>query len=227
MGRRLVISDIHGCSETFRKLVEDIIRLTPADDVWLLGDYIDRGPNSSGVLDYILSLIKKAYKIHPLRGNHEENLLKADEEYDRDTFRFYVAKFKSLDLLDETSNIKPVYHKFINTLPYYAELENFYIVHAGFDIKKPDPFKDTTGMLEIRNMIYNSAVLKNKKIIHGHNPAYYEEILTAVSEKRQIIPLDNGCIYHKPHKIYDHTRLGKLCCLDLDTFELFIQEYCG
>ena len=67
-GKRYVISDIHGCYKTFRCLVEEVIGLSKADLLFLLGDYVDRGPSSKAVLDYILQLKDERYQLFPLRG---------------------------------------------------------------------------------------------------------------------------------------------------------------
>ncbi len=47
-GQRWVISDIHGYAQTFQTLVREKIKLTRNDQLFLLGDYIDRGPDSVG-----------------------------------------------------------------------------------------------------------------------------------------------------------------------------------
>jgi serine/threonine protein phosphatase 1 len=47
--RRFAISDIHGCARTFGALLNKI-NLSPVDELFLLGDFIDRGPDSKGVL---------------------------------------------------------------------------------------------------------------------------------------------------------------------------------
>ena len=44
------------------------------DQLFLLGDYIDRGQDSKGVIDYIIEL-QKEFQVFPIRGNHEENIL--------------------------------------------------------------------------------------------------------------------------------------------------------
>ena len=74
-GNRYVISDIHGCFITFKQLVEEVIKLNKSDQLCLLGDYVDRGPSTQAVLDYIIELIELGYNIFPLRGNHENDLL--------------------------------------------------------------------------------------------------------------------------------------------------------
>ena len=72
MRNRWVIPDIHGYLNTLKSLIENRISLTKEDTLYFLGDYIDRGPNSKGVIDYIMSLQDQDYDIHCLRGNHED-----------------------------------------------------------------------------------------------------------------------------------------------------------
>jgi serine/threonine protein phosphatase 1 len=74
-GRTIAIGDIHGCSAALTALLG---ALAPqADDTLItLGDYIDRGPDSQGVLDQLLALGRRC-RLVPLLGNHEEMLLAA------------------------------------------------------------------------------------------------------------------------------------------------------
>jgi serine/threonine protein phosphatase 1 len=74
-GRTIVIGDIHGCSAAFRTLL-DAIEPAPDDTLVTLGDYIDRGPDSRGVLDLLIGLDEQC-RLVPLLGNHEELLLAA------------------------------------------------------------------------------------------------------------------------------------------------------
>ncbi len=73
-GRLLCIGDIHGCAREFECLID---ALAPgADDrLVLLGDYVDRGPDSAGVLRQVLALRDRLPHLVTLRGNHEEMLL--------------------------------------------------------------------------------------------------------------------------------------------------------
>src|SRR5690349_16453875 len=73
--RTIAIGDIHGCARALRAIVESI---QPAadDTVVLLGDYVDRGPDSRGVLDLVLELEGRC-RLVPLLGNHELMLLDA------------------------------------------------------------------------------------------------------------------------------------------------------
>ncbi len=224
MRRRLVISDIHGCSKTL-KVILDKIKPTEKDVLYFLGDYIDRGPDSSGVLDILIELIEKYPNVFPLMGNHEYQMLQAEKEYDEQSFYFYVKHLaKSKDILNKKKKIKKKYRNFMKSLPYYIELEKYFLVHAGFDFRKKNPYADVDSMLNIRGFKYNKEKAKGKTIIIGHNPTEFHKIKKRIKENKKIIYLDNGCIYTKSHKIYDYTKLGKLCCFNLDTRELICQK---
>jgi serine/threonine protein phosphatase 1 len=76
--RLLAIGDIHGCLTAFDTLLG---QLAAGPDDWIisLGDYIDRGPNSRGVLDRLLELSRGGHLI-PIRGNHEQMMLDARDD---------------------------------------------------------------------------------------------------------------------------------------------------
>ena len=76
-GRIIAIGDVHGCSAALAALVR-AIDLTELDTLVFLGDYIDRGPDSRGVLEQVIALAERCTVV-PLLGNHEEMLLAALE----------------------------------------------------------------------------------------------------------------------------------------------------
>jgi serine/threonine protein phosphatase 1 len=136
---------------------------------------------------------------------------------------WYLKSSGSLDLLID-GKLADKHLNFIKSLPYFYELDNFYLVHAGFDFSKKNPFKIRDSMLYMREMKLDKDVIKEKFIVHGHQPTYMEKIISRIEKRKQILPLDNGVCYRKIHRIYDVSKLGNLCCLNLDTFELIIQE---
>lgn len=121
-GRQLVIPDIHGCLFTFEALLTQI-KLTKNDQLFLLGDYINKGKNSKGVVDLIIKLQenqeKNGYQIFPLRGNHEQMLI---DDYEG---------INTHDYLDKITSYSESHYKFVSNLPYFYELDNFFLVHAG------------------------------------------------------------------------------------------------
>ena len=72
-GRRLVISDIHGCYDTLNALLQSLA-IQKTDQVFFLGDYINKGPRSKTTLDLILEL-NSLPNYFALLGNHDDLLL--------------------------------------------------------------------------------------------------------------------------------------------------------
>jgi serine/threonine protein phosphatase 1 len=76
--RILAIGDIHGCLRALDALLEEVDP-QPDDLVVMLGDYVDRGPDSKGVLDRLLAL-KDHCRCLTLKGNHELMMLEARDD---------------------------------------------------------------------------------------------------------------------------------------------------
>ena len=218
-GRRFAISDIHGCYQTFKNMVEQRLELTHDDQLFLLGDYINKGPKSKKTLDYIIDLISHGYRVYPLRGNHEQDILDVDEKNPQ------VLKWllrKSPDLI-KNGCIKRQHFLFLDSLPYYYKLPDFYLVHGGFNFKAKDPLKDKKAMIWRRMTEKSSPFGDNRIILHGHRSYGIDEIKKLVESRSSIIGLDNGVNYTKNNKVYDYSQMGNLCALNLDTFELIVQ----
>jgi serine/threonine protein phosphatase 1 len=79
--RTVAIGDIHGCSQALRALL-DAVQPGPDDWVIALGDYVDRGPDSYGVIEQLLALHRTG-RLIALRGNHEELMLVARESHEK------------------------------------------------------------------------------------------------------------------------------------------------
>jgi serine/threonine protein phosphatase 1 len=215
-GRRLVVPDIHGCRRTFEALL-DRVQLDRSDQLFLLGDYINKGPDSSGVLEHVFALLAQGYAVFTLRGNHEQEMMNHARQGPR-ALRAYAQEQHSEDLLDAEGRIVERYHAFMRQLPFYFVLDDCFLVHAGFDFEAERPFADLKAMLEIRNFPVDPAAIDNKKIIHGHNPLPLPYILQQLETGQTVIPLDNGCVYFG-----ERAAQGNLLCLELDTFALIAQ----
>ncbi len=225
-GRRIAIGDIHGCFNTFESLIEDKIELKKEDQLFLLGDYIDKGFRNREVLDYILELIDEEFQIYPLLGNHEYFVLRDIEFCEKSKNPMRVRDLiESKDLLDINGEFEIKYLSFIKSLPYYYELDNFILVHAGLDFEEEDPFTDKMSMIYARNYEVDRTKIKNKIIIHGHTPVDLSEIESQIKihEKNGRINLDNGCVY-KHYELKEKRDFGRLCGLNLDNMELIYLE---
>lgn len=236
-GRRLVVGDVHGCHRTLKKLVEKQLELQKEDYLFFLGDFIDRGPDSAAVLEYVFELEDKGYQIFPLRGNHEQMFLDDYQLESAEGLKKILIENNTQNLLDAHGKVIPAYWNFFKSLPFCYELEDFYLVHAGFNFKRRNPFQDVHSMIWIRNMeihwmmyeqnppadpalqaTFNN--FKQRKIVFGHTPTGIYDIRHQIERERHLIPLDNGCVFAQMGSI----ELGRLCALDLDTMELISQE---
>lgn len=214
-GRRLVIPDVHGCYFTLLALMEKI-KVVPDDQLFFLGDYVNKGPHNRKVLEYIFDLQQQHERLYLLRGNHEQMYLDCLNNYS-DMLIPYTAELKALDLL-ENGQMHPRYVQFFQSLPYFLELPDYWLVHAGFNFNTRNPFTDTESMLNIRDFPYDAKAAKNKPIVHGHNPHPTEAIYEAINNHSPILPLDNGCPYT------DRPGQGQLLCFNLDTREVISQK---
>ena len=213
---RYAISDIHGCAKTFRHLVKEVLQLKPDDELFLLGDYIDRGPDSKGVIDFILELKRHGYKVRTLSGNHEAMMIDAleDEEYlahwNFNGGRQTLASFGVKAIRD----IPESYWLFLQHLEYYIALDDYFLVHAGFNFRAEDPFADINSMLWIRDFPVDEALLGERKIVHGHTPTSIFKIAQNIDNSPLVINIDGGCVYTNRM-----VGLGYLAGLNLDTLE--------
>lgn len=221
VNRTFAIGDIHGCYDELRRLI-DAINPTPKDTLIFLGDYIDRGVNSSAVLDFIIELSKQC-KVIALKGNHESmmqrSFLSRDEDLRhkmafnwvrngaRETLQSYglgLECFEDKELLP----IKVKEHlNFINSMPTYHITDTHIFVHAtprpNIEINEQDEM-DLLWRREGRTeqqLGYDH--ISGKTIVSGHTSQANAKPLF-LSDKNIII--DSGCF---------HT--GWLTALDVDT----------
>ena len=193
------------------------------DTLFLLGDYIDRGPDSKGVLDFLLSLQADGYDIRPLMGNHEELCLNAAAG---DTVARSIwygnGGYGTLQQfgVKRPEEIPQRYLAFMAALPRILVEPDYVLVHAGLDFSAAGPLRDTAPdfMLWQRSERVNPRNIAGRTLVCGHTMTP----LFAIEESRggEVICLDNGC-YDKGHMGY-----GTLVALDLDTRQLLVQGNC-
>lgn len=233
MPRQWIIPDIHGYLETTRALIELQIRPTPEDVLYFLGDYVDRGPDSKGVLDYLMTLSSRGIQARFLKGNHEEffsDVWKADHE--RGSFmgfrepnrmakewykyggRETVKSFGVKRIMD----IDRKYIDWIDQLEYYIVLDNFVLVHAGLNFHSNDVFEDRYTMLWAKDFECIPSKIGGRKVIHGHTPVSHGFIFDMVNSNRyNFIDIDNG-VYYDGQKGF-----GNLTALEVNEMILLAQ----
>ena len=227
MSRKIAIGDIHGCNKTLKALLEEKIMVRSDDHIIFVGDYIDRGPDSKGVLDYLMALLEKVRNVVFIRGNHEEMLI--ETFYSHAYFQQWMnngggATLESFGISQEEylasggNRLPDIYMDFLSSTTYYVELDKCYIVHAGFNFHDKRPFEDLDSMIWSRNFDYDKGIAKGKKVIHGHTPTTLEVIRTTLFDpESSLINIDAGCVYT------EYAGMGNLLGLNVENMQLFVQ----
>lgn len=219
MGRTFAIGDIHGCYHTFKKLLFEVLAVSTEDTIYLLGDFIDRGPRSKKVLKLILKMQQMGFHIKPLMGNHEIMLLGSIfsplkfQGWMRSGGHSTLESFK----VEHPANIKDKYLDFITGLPFLYETEQFIYVHGGLNFEAENPLEEFEVMPWIRNGIIDKTKIGNRRIIVGHTPSTLERINKSLQEDR--ILLDGGCVLVNANR-----ELGYLVALEIEKWQLHTQQ---
>ena len=207
MKRHLAIGDIHGCISALRSLI-DFVELRPDDTIVTLGDYVDRGPDSRAVVEFVIKL-GKTHDLVPLRGNHEIMMLDSREK--KSWFHAWMGYGGDATLLsyapseDEAGSFADIPDSHIDFLEKqlvsYYECESHFFVHANADANVAlENQKDPT--LFWRKYINPEPHCSGKIMVCGH------------TAQRSGLPLSNGhsiCIDTWAHWS------GWLTCLDAES----------
>lgn len=195
-----IIGDIHGYLSKLKKIISCISTDIMKDDIIIfLGDYIDRGPSSFEVIEFLINLSEK-YNTQFLTGNHEDMfirfLIKGDNynNYLRNgggyTLKSYIKNLNEF-ILPES------HRKFFNNLKLYYEGEDFIAVHAGLNPGvKSMKEQQRYDMIWIREEFYKYPGRWPKTVIFGHTPTPYINNSDSVyiDETRNIIGLDTNAM---------------------------------
>ncbi|MCL6622306.1 MAG: serine/threonine protein phosphatase [Syntrophobacterales bacterium] len=173
-----VVGDIHGCLGHLERLLEEVNPDLSRDRLVFVGDYIDRGLCSRGVVEYLVRLKARhpGDRIICLKGNHEAMFLDFLTGKDRELFLFNGGRSTLREYWGENwQNLKelrlPPEHEifFRELLPYY-ETPEYFFVHAGVKPGVPLDQQSEEDLLWIRGEFIMSFEDFGKKIVFGHTP---------------------------------------------------------
>lgn len=218
MRRFYAIGDVHGCAKRLSRLHDRIlqhIQQVGGECVIVhLGDYLDRGPDSKGVIDACIALEKKCQDLDIetvfLKGNHEDMFLHAyhGSNFDRGMYSYLhnggdeaIKSYTHTDSLENWRDAIPEEHlTWIASLrlDYWAKEDGFYFVHAGIDpITFPNHSDQvkiwTRGHLSDDYVMWNANdELKGVMVVHGHTPNRY---LRVEHDAGRRLNLDTGACF--------------------------------
>ena len=173
-GMEYCISDIHGCYGLFCRLM-DKIGLNGGDTLYVLGDFIDKGPQSIRLAKLLFSMPNAVC----IAGNHEYDFLKYYRGLMRQTrdYDFVLeqlrAYFPDGQLLDWETVDR------LDFLPFFIEKEDWIGVHAGLPVSENGtllpPEEATCEQLVYDRRFKDADVLPKggKCVLYGHTPVRY------------------------------------------------------
>lgn len=207
------IGDIHGESAKLDRLhaairADAVTRVAARKVAVYLGDYIDRGRDSSGVIDRLLGNTLAGFERIFLIGNHEEFLLNflelpdtwagwfinggdaTLESYDVDAREFGMLKDDARVLRDELAARLPDTHRrFLERLSLYHVEGDYLFVHAGIRPGRPIENQSRSDLLWIRDAFIRSEEDHGYIVVHGHTPCDAPEV------RPNRIGIDTGAVY--------------------------------
>ena len=215
--RVYAIGDIHGCLDQLKRLhdkIEADLEKSPVAYHRIIhcGDYVDRGPDSAGVIEFLMARMSEDKTMICLFGNHEEELLGFLEDPDHwadlwlqyggtETLASYgvaAAEYMNDDhdwtpLRDAFEAAFPEEHQtFLEGLPRICGFGDFAFVHAGVRPGvKLDKQKDHDLTWIRADFLHDERDL-GAVIVHGHTPT------DAVEVRRNRINIDTGAVYGGP-----------------------------
>lgn len=233
MGRfiQYAIGDIHGMlsrlTQLYALIREDMARTKAEARIIHLGDYVDRGPDSRGVIEAVMAMQAegeaRGYPVVALRGNHEQMMLDAYEDPEGPSYRSWVYNGGDMALASYARAHPGPVHSWTKLIPHahlswlsnlptilQDEARGLVFVHAGID---PETYPQCSDSLRIwtRSEKFFDLTrwpvrpqLKGLKVIHGHTPT---DTMQAEIQRHRI-NVDSGCVYG-----------GRLSCVALEQGE--------
>jgi len=177
-GRLIAIGDIHGCLAALES-VWQAIDARPDDTVVILGDVVDRGPDSKGVIDRLIQYSNHC-KLIVIQGNHEEMMLDVVRE-NQPPYRW--LQYGGVDTLDsygfygDLSVIPPSHMEFFDSMVNYYETEDHLFLHANYDPKLPLDQQNINYLRWIKlTDLIPPAHCSGKRAVVGHTHDYRGEV---------------------------------------------------
>lgn len=189
--RIYAVGDVHGRADLLDQLLETIVRDSESAQstcsLVFVGDYVDRGSDSRGVIDRLLHPLE-GFETHYLRGNHEQAMLDFLENPSsyRSWRRFGAGEtLQSYDIeppadndeaaaiaaRDELAERLPAAHlEFLRNLGSFVQIGDYHFVHAGVRPGVPLEEQSLEDMMWIRDEFLNSEENFGKIVVHGHTP---------------------------------------------------------
>ncbi|HEY0121804.1 MAG TPA: metallophosphoesterase family protein [Rhizobium sp.] len=189
------LSDIHGCHDALleaeRRIVEDAAGIAGRKLLMFLGDYVDRGPRSSDVLQHLCDPPPVGFDRYSLLGNHDDVFLKFldDPRNNSDWLEYGAAptlasygidmdyllreEGRSVEELGEAARraIPPAHVKLLRSLPVAVTVGSIIFVHAGVQPHISLAGQTDADLIWIREPFLSQGPQLPVLVVHGHTPS--------------------------------------------------------
>ncbi len=177
--RVIAVGDVHGCSKALAVLI-DAVRPRAGDIVVTLGDYINRGPDSRGVLDLLIDLGRRC-RLVPILGNHDQMLLDVRSGKHPIFWLFDMGGAATLDSYGPGRNLDLIpdeHYEFLENCLDYYETESHIFTHANYfpDIPMAEQHAGTLRWESLRAMTPGPHE-SGRTVVVGHTAQKSGEVL--------------------------------------------------
>ena len=209
-GRRVYgVGDIHGRLDLLDELLaridqDDRMRGLAESEIIFLGDLVDRGPDSRGVVDRLLALAAGPRPVHFLMGNHEQVFLRALDG-DLGALRFLIRiggretllsygiaeeEYRSLDYEElatlARARVPETHVRFLGSFEKWIEVGDYLFVHAGLRPGIAIEDQSANDLFWIRDDFLRHRDSFGKMVVHGHS------ITEDIDQRPNRIGIDTG-----------------------------------
>lgn len=222
--RVYAIGDVHGCLDALTAVherIEDDLVQRPIDDwrIIHLGDYVDRGPDSRGVIARLADMLPGG-RVYALRGNHDQYFLDFLAAANTPSFEPWTL-YGGLDTLASygvlpkgsarnayareslheavVTAVPPAHQRFLAALPHMLRIGGYAFVHAGVRPGTPLTAQTAHDLIWMREPFLSAEDDHGAVVVHGHTP------VRSVTVRANRIAIDTGAVYG-----------GALSCLMLE-----------
>ena len=218
-GRFFSVGDIHGCAAELEALLRGL-RAGAGDTIAFVGDYIDRGPASSAVIDQLIALRQRSdIRTIFLKGNHEDMCLsylgRAGHWGEAWHLNGGVLTLRSWGIDPQMPGSEAVealpegHLEFLESLVPTFMTERWLLVHAGIRPDRSLAKQDEEDLFWIREDFIAQPHPLPQTVIYGHTPTRRVHV-----DLPYKIGIDTGCVYG-----------GTLTCLELESGTLYQVTY--
>lgn len=178
MGRRFAVGDLQGCLSPLKKLLDEVNFDDSQDELWCVGDLINRGPQSLETLEFIYSL---RHCVKTVLGNHDLHLLAVaygQKKVKAESDLLEIAASENSDKLLKWLRKQPLLH--------WDKENKLAMCHAGippmWDLKKAKKLSD-----EVQVVLKSDQHIKFYEKMYGNQPDVWDDELTGMKRLRVIV----------------------------------------